>query len=187
MVDNVQRFQTASGLVSDGNVDSGVVILVPETNCLAPVEMASVLIQMAFEDHEEFHLLFHSSLARKSFHLHHKFKYITQIASMFLLLLTFFERPAWTTRKSNWNDPGIYPMSNIPFLPESSTLAIESVLLSIIAFDYILQLLYSAEMISNFKKSLYHSIRTNLTLSSLTVVLLLRYSNTIDGNDNIQK
>ena len=72
-------------------------------NNLIPVEMAAVLIQMAYEGQEEFRVLFHTSLARRCFHLHYKYKFILQIISILLIILTFIERPWWTYKIDNWN------------------------------------------------------------------------------------
>jgi hypothetical protein len=62
-----------------------------------------------------------------------------RIASWFMLVLMFLERPMWTHRHENWNDPAAFPRSDLPLLEDSVTLPLYFVALCILGWGVALE------------------------------------------------
>jgi hypothetical protein len=62
-----------------------------------------------------------------------------RIASWFMLVLMFLERPMWTHGHDNWNDPAAFPRSDLPLLEDDVTLPWYFVALCIVGWGVALE------------------------------------------------
>eukprot|EP01038_Epipyxis_sp_PR26KG_P004464 gene4464-6313_t len=109
---------------------------------LQPSEQAAMLIFFA-RDGRKLDSSQLSIRARKCYQLRKKFHNLFRLVAWCLIIFHIFERPTWTySADKNYNDGGIYPSYELPFMPEPATLTLTSIGVSILWFAVFLEFGY---------------------------------------------
>lgn len=107
---------------------------------ILPFEKAAVCCQIAREYGQGMNNVFSSELALLCYRQSRRFKAVISFSVWLLIALRIFTRPGWTYFQEDWNNPEIYPMSEVPFLSDWLSLVIRLPLLLIIIAGLVLEL-----------------------------------------------